>query len=107
MDLKISHELLCRRIFDLAASSNEFRQVARRLEKVLPQRLREIEFTFRRRNGAGRAKRLALADKSYEAYIDQYCGVAADAHRDRILWETHCQLAEARQTNRAFLAPRF
>jgi hypothetical protein len=105
MDLKIPHEILCRRIIELAASCNEFRQVARRLEKVLPQRLREIELKYRRRHSAGRAQRLALADKSYEAYIDQYCDVAADALRDRILWETHCQLVAARQSLRAFLRP--
>ncbi len=100
MDLKIPHEVLCRRISELAVSSSDLRQVAKRLESILPERLREIEQRYRRRFSPGRAQRMALADQAYESHIDQLCNISAAGLKDRILWETHCQLIEARRSRR-------
>jgi len=102
VERQIDNETLSRKTQQFGALVLETRQISSRLRKILPSRLKEIERKYRRDTAAGRAGRLALADKSYEAFIEEFATVSSEAHLARIQFETHCLLIDARRSMRSY-----
>ena len=76
-------------------------QVGRRLDSLLPKRLKELAAARRDGRRAGQAERLALADTVYCGYIDELVTVRATGREARVQYETHLMLLEARRSLRA------
>ena len=83
----LSDQQLSHKISVLARKSVEYRQVAKRLQRLLPVRLREISFEYRKSNSAGKSQRLALLDKRYLFYINELHTISASAAQARVEWE--------------------
>ncbi|MEY4631069.1 MAG: hypothetical protein RIQ81_1189 [Pseudomonadota bacterium] len=102
------HEKLLRVIQRESQRALNSRQVARRLESLLPQRLREISRAKRGQVGkAAAADRMALCDESYLNFVEEFVSIHGEAVAGRVQYETHMMLFEARRTLRnARSAPR-
>ena len=101
MNIMMPQAELVARARDHGRESLEAGQVGRRLDSLLPQRLKEL--TAARRDGrrAGQAERLALTDEAYRAYVDELVAIRASGRQARVEYETHIMLIEARRTLRA------
>lgn len=97
------HDTLIQRIQRFGASAREHRQVYRRLEQLLPDRLQGIIHTFKRKGMApSEALRNAYVSEEFLAHVDELVDVAGASFESRIQYETHMMLFEARRTLRAF-----
>lgn len=104
----MAQEKLTRAIHSHAQEGLKARQVARRLEALLPVRLKDIERRFRQnqknqidaRAPVAGAQRRALCDKAYLDFIQEYTDIHGDAIARRIQYETHLMLFEARRSLR-------
>jgi hypothetical protein len=99
MNLKIMNERLTRLIGRFGADAMEARQVAMRLNTLLPSRFRDIKRTH---GGGATAERRALTDPRYLEYLEELANVSCQATEARIQYETHAMLFKARQSLRAF-----
>jgi len=108
LDLHMAQEKLTRAIQSHAQEALKSRQVARRLEALLPVRLKDVERHFRQiqknevvnRAPVAGAQRRALCDKAYLDFIQEYADIHGDAIARRIQYETHLMLFEARRSLR-------
>ncbi len=101
MNLAIVNERLTRLISRFAAAALETRQVAKRLNGLLPSRFGELKREHARRTrSAGVAERLALTDPRYVAYLEELSSIAGGAAEARVQYETHSMLYQARQSLR-------
>lgn len=102
------HEKLIRVIQRESQRSLQSRQVARRLESLLPNRLKEVERGLRGQVAkVAVAQRMALCDASYLGFVEEFVTIHAEAIAGRIEYETHMMLFEARRTlRRSRSAPR-
>lgn len=83
------------------------RQVAQRLQTLLPTRMREIKASLTTSDTRGaRAERLTLADERYESSIEELVQIKFVAHEARITSETHQMLLNARRTLRRLASQR-
>lgn len=102
----MAQEKLLRCIQRHAQETMAARQVARRLETLLPRRLKEIERTHRNEVGrpkpmlASQAQRIALCDPTYLSFVEEFLKLNGDANYGRIQYETHMMLFEARRSLR-------
>jgi hypothetical protein len=96
----MAHEKLIRSIQRHAQSAMNARQVSRRLEALLPLRLKEVERRFRGNIPAAEAHREALCDKTYLDFVEEYASIHGDAILGRVQYETHMMLFEARRSLR-------
>jgi len=94
------HEKLIRSIQRFAQEAMNARQVARRLESLLPLRLKEVERRFRGEIPVAEAQRKALCDKTYLDFVEEYSAIHGDAITGRVQYETHMMLFEARRSLR-------
>jgi len=83
-----------------AALTIESRQVARRLVKLLPTRLRSIQKSFATTMSAAKAMRYALTSKDYEDHLLEMNAISHQARLARIQYETHLMLISARRSMR-------
>lgn len=101
MNLAIINERLTRLISRFAEAALETRQVAKRLNGLLPSRFRELKREHARQSrSAGVAERLALTDPRYVTYLEELSGIAGTAAEARVQYETHAMLYKARQSLR-------
>ena len=105
LDIQMPHEKLIRAIQRFAQATMNARQVSRRLEKLLPARLKAVEGHFRResvvRAPAAVALRQALCDPTYLGFMEEYAAIHGDAVAERVQYETHMMLVEARRSLRS------
>ena len=101
MQRNISHEQLVRKIQRLGAEAQDHRQVQRRLQQLLPDRL-EIVVSELKLAGMspGKALRSALVSEAYKNQIAELVAVTAASLETRIQYETHIMLIEARRSLR-------
>lgn len=103
MNLGIINDKLTRLISRFAAAAMETRQVAKRLNGLLPARFGELKREHARRSrSAGVAERLALTDPRYVSFLEELSSIAGSAAEARVQYETHSMLYKARQSLRRF-----
>lgn len=79
------------------------RQVWKRLERLLPNRLRSLQTShelFRRRGSRTRALLYALTDPVYAQHVDELLETSTIARKARIEYETALMMIEAHRTLR-------
>lgn len=103
MKLNQLHDTLLQRIHRFGQAARDYRQVHRRLEQLLPDRLHGV-ITSLRRNGMtpSEAQRNAYVSEEFLAHVNELVEVAGTSFESRIQYETHMMLFEARRTLRAF-----
>ncbi len=80
----------------------ETRQVLRRISRLLPRRLAEIEKQYRKEFSGGKSKRLALLDVRYRAYLDEIVETRYQLEKMRVQWDTQVKRIQTRQSLRYF-----
>lgn len=106
LDIRMTQDTLLRCIQRHAKDAMAARQVAKRLESLLPRRLKEIERGYRsqvvpvRSAPVAQAQRNALCDPSYIEFVEEFLKLSGDALHGRIQYETHLMLFEARRSLR-------
>lgn len=102
MNIKQLHDTLLQRIHRFGASAREYRQVHKRLEQLLPDRLGSIISQLRRKGlGPSEAARNAYVSEEFLAHVDELVEVSGTSFESRVQYETHMMLFEARRTLRA------
>lgn len=102
MDIRTPHEklLASTRGFSRAAWDNH--QVADRMRKLIPERLRLLKNAHRLGRKAAEAERKALNDENYLTFLNEYLSIYREAMEARVQYETHMMLIEARKSLRPF-----
>lgn len=101
MNLQVVNERLTRLISRFAEAAMETRQVAKRLNGLLPARFSELKREHARQTrSAGVAERMALTDPRYVSYLEELSSIAFSAAEARVQYETHAMLYKARQSLR-------
>lgn len=86
-----------------AKNSLQNRQLSERLKALLPERLRMLHRKHNRlTRKSSKSLRLALCDPEYIKFIEEYVDFSNQALENRINYETHLMLFQARQSIRAF-----
>ena len=83
----------------------EAKQIAQRLQELLPSRLAEIARNKRDNCSVAKSNRIALQDPCYLGYLDELVEVNRQARQHRILWETRSMLLKAWQSVEAYHRP--
>jgi len=65
------------------------RQVYSRLLRLLPSRFDEVVKRIRLTEDAGKARRLALMDATYLAYVDELNELGNKVLKVKVQWDTH------------------
>lgn len=78
----------------------ESRQLAKRLQELLPIRLKEIRNDLRNGRKIGVAERHALVDQRFLDYITEMIEVSGHSMESKVQFETHRMLIKARQSLR-------
>ncbi len=76
--------------------ASDAQQICRRMRELLRGRLQQLVDEYRRQHSAARAKRKALTDPRYLAYIEQMVDVCSKAQAARIRYETYLSYYEVR-----------
>jgi hypothetical protein len=103
----MSQQNLLQNLSEYSKQARDTRQVSRRLKRLLPNRLKELQQQqgeAPRRKGA--QLRQVMAGPEYSAIIDEMTEIYGDSLQYRILYETHMMLFEARRSLRAFRSQR-
>jgi DNA-binding transcriptional LysR family regulator len=106
MRRQMSDDELRAAIRDHGQRARDASQVARRLKELLPRRVAPID-PAEISEGRGKAdlRREALVDSQYIQRLEEWLEIAFDAHRERVEYETHFMLWEARRSIRAWKRP--
>ncbi len=103
MKINQLHETLIQRIHRFGIAARDYRQVHRRLEQLLPDRLQGVISSLRRKGMTpSEAQRNAYVSDEFLSHINELVEVAGTSFESRIQYETHMMLFEARRTLRAF-----
>lgn len=103
MRLNQLHDNLIQRIQRFGANAREYRQVYKRLEQLLPDRLGGIISKLRSTGlTSSEALRKAYVSEEFVSHINEIVDMAGVSLESRIQYETHMMLFEARRTLRAF-----
>ncbi len=102
MNVTIPQSDLVDRVRAYGRAALESGQIARRLDKLLPARLKELVAERRSGRRAAEAERLALTDAAYTTHLAELVQMRAVGHEARVQYETHLMLIEARRSLRAF-----
>jgi hypothetical protein len=76
------------------------RQVYSRLLRLLPARYAELVRKIRRTQNAGKARRLALMDAEYLAYLDELNELGHSNLKAKIEWDTHLLLYRCKSSRK-------
>ncbi len=99
MRLNIFQDTLIRMIQAFGVSARDHRQVQKRLEQVLPDRLKQIIFAKQKDHGRGsQAMREALVSDEFLKHVDELVDVSHKSRHARIQYETHLMLFECRRS---------
>ncbi len=96
---------LLRAIHAHGAHAREARQIEGRLRDLLPRRLADLKSRLRgtgAESSVALGLRRALLDPEYVRHMDELIEMAYTARRERIEYETHHMLFDARRSLRAF-----
>ena len=104
--LKRTQEQLSHAIRGHAQAAVQARQIYRRLAALLPTRLKAVREQLQQHQSADSLSKAlknrtlirAIASDDYVYYIDELVAVAANAHEERVQYETNMMLFEARRT---------
>ncbi len=100
MNRAILNDRLVELINRFGRAAQEARQVARRLDSLLPTRFRELRIEHRRARPEAHAERLALTDPRYLQSVEEVVEIQYQARLARMQYETHSMLFKARQSLR-------
>lgn len=103
MKMPRTKEDLAARIRQHSQTAMEARQVWRRLESLLPSRLKILQESlpmYRERHGRQRAMLQALCLDEYQERIEELVSTSGTARRARVEYETHLMMLEAQKTLR-------
>lgn len=102
MKLNLLQDILIQRIQEFGMLARDHRQVYKRLEQLLPDRLKALTDS-RRRSGASASSSLreALVSKEYEEMIQEVVEMGHKSFYSRIQYETHMMLLDARRSRGA------
>lgn len=100
MNRAILNDRLIELIHRFGKAAMEARQIARRLDTLLPARFRELRLEHRRRQPEAHAERLALTDPRYLESLEEVVEIQYQARLARMQYETHSMLFKARQSLR-------
>ena len=99
VDIRMSKDRLISTIRAQAESGFEARQVVKRLQQLLPVRLKELKKRLARTHGKmALSERHALISGGYIDHIEEVVEIHHQALQSRIQYETHIMLFQARQT---------
>ena len=102
MNVLMPQAVLVEKVLEFGRVALATGQVARRLDKLLPARVRELIAVHRGPRRAAQAERIALADGAYAGLVHELVQMRAAGCEARIQYETHLMLVEARRSLRAF-----
>lgn len=103
MDLLMSNEGLAKLIVSQGRHCAELRQVAKRLDSLLPARFASVKNKYRQSGmKSSKSEFLALTDAEYMESLEEFLQVTGSAIEARVQYETHMMLFKARQSLRAF-----
>ena len=101
--LQQTHNELVAVIRHKSHQASENRQVFKRLEALLPNRLKQVRINIAQLRSMvaakGRTAVHALASEQYTVFIDELVEIANTARLARIEYETHVMLYQARQSS--------
>ena len=109
INLRLPQDVLVKEIGRFVTSGIESRQVGKRLYALLPARVDALKREYRGKATALRSQCQAFCDDRYLGLVTELTDVLADSRLNRVEYETHMMLFEARRSLRAFrgaLAPR-
>lgn len=98
MDVLISKYKLIEKIISYGSSSAESRQIASRLKKLLPKRIKTLRQSYLKKYPAGKATRQALLSEEYKKYIVEYLDLRENSDKNRVMWETYRMYYHAKKT---------
>ncbi len=102
MNLRVIHEQLVRQIQKFGADARAYRQVYRRLNDLLPDRLKGVASSLKTGGrGPAQCTRLAFVSDEFVSHINEIVDMGASCWEARIQYETHMMLIDARRTLRA------
>ncbi len=92
---------LIQKIQQFAALARDHRQISKRLEQLLPDRLTDVARAQRQRGASpSEAMRKALVSEEYISCINEVVEVSNQSIESRIQYETHLMLFEAKKSLR-------
>ena len=107
---QLEHEVLVRRIAKYGQDAAEFRQLAKRLRALLPDRVSQgasrvrdewdSEGHGKHRAAVALSVRRSLADSKYEKSVEEYVAMMHGALTARVQYETHSMLYWSRVAER-------
>tara|TARA_Y100000991_G_scaffold199223_1_gene170812 strand:+ start:439 stop:747 length:309 start_codon:yes stop_codon:yes gene_type:complete len=101
----MSKSQLIHRIKVLGQEHVQAKQVAKRLDTLLPVRFEKIKDTYRENYRPGKSHRLSLVDKNYIFHVKEYCQLSSQAFEKKILCEIHMSLFLMRQSINKYNRP--
>jgi hypothetical protein len=105
MKKNLVHDVLIQKIQEFGVTARDSRQVLRRLNQLLPDRINSLVKVRSRSGGSvSECQREVFISREYEEIIDEVIAVGSQGHESRIQYETHMMLFEARRTLRKFRA---
>lgn len=109
MNIPHTSESLSARIRHYGHTAMEARQVWRRLDRLLPSRLKILQESlpmYHQRFGRQRAMLQALCHEQYQSHVEELIDTSQTARRARVEYETHLMMLEAQRTLRLFRSSR-
>lgn len=98
MDVFISKQQLIEKIVTYGSESVESRQIASRLKKLLPERLKSLKEHHQKEVSVGKARRRALLDREYKRHLQEYLELREQSNKNRVMWETYRMYYFAKKT---------
>ena len=89
MELFISKEKLIEKIIHHGSSGAESMQIASRLKKLLPKRIKSIRQKHTKERSIAKANRKTLLDKEYQRYVNEYLDLKEESMKNRVMWESY------------------
>ncbi|MGE0173838.1 MAG: hypothetical protein AB7T49_13660 [Oligoflexales bacterium] len=96
LNIYVHQESLAHRIRHFGRLARESWQVAKRLNDLLPERLRRLKYSQSADITRSKAERLALVDEYYHHSVQEYLNMYKNGVEARIQYETHLMLYQAR-----------
>ncbi len=99
----MTNERLTKTISSQGRSCADLRQITKRLDRLLPNRLSSLKQKYRQLGmKAGKSELLALTDPEFTEFLEEFVNMSFSALEARVQYETHLMLFKARQSLRAF-----
>ena len=98
MEVFLSKQQLIEKIIRHGSESVESRQIASRLKKLLPDRVKSLKEHYQKEVSVGKARRWALLDQNYKKHVQEYLDLREQSNKNRVMWETYRMYYFAKKT---------